>query len=103
MAARVQLERGVAAAERGRVAEGLELIRAACAADHGNAAAHAQLARWLVVVRDIPAAVAAAERALALAPRDAATLDTVGVVLSHAREHERAVQCFERAVALEPG
>jgi tetratricopeptide (TPR) repeat protein len=102
-AARGLLDRGVGAAEKGRVAEGLALIREACAADPGRADSHAQLARWLVVARKVDEALAAAERALALAPRDAMTLDTVGVVLSHARQHARAITCFEQAVALEPG
>ena len=67
-----------------------------------NAEAHAQLARWLVLSHQAEDAMAAVERALALAPRSAATLDTLGVVLSHARRHERAIACFERAVQLDP-
>jgi tetratricopeptide (TPR) repeat protein len=96
------LERGVVAAERGRVAEGLALIREACAADPSDAEAQAQLARWLLSLHRATEAVAAAERALALRPTMARTFDTVGVVFSHVRQHERALECFERALRLEP-
>ena len=96
------LRRGVSAAERGRVREGLELIRGAIAADPADAEAHAQHGRFLSRLHRDGEAVAAAERALALAPTAALTLDTIGVVLSRAGLHERAVECFERAVAAEP-
>lgn len=96
------LRRGVAAAERGRVGEGLELIRTALEADPDDAEAHAQHGRFLSRLNRDREAVAAAECALALAPSAAVTLDTIGVVLSRAGLHERAVACFERAVAAEP-
>jgi len=92
------LRRGVIAAERGRVREGLALIREAIALDGQNAEAHAQLGRWLSRLHRGAEAVAVAERALGLDPTDAVTLDTIGVVLSRAGQHERAVECFERAV-----
>ena len=44
-------------------------------------------------------ALAAAERALALAPDVAATLDTLGVVMSCTGAHDRAVELFRRAAA----
>ncbi|HET7204717.1 MAG TPA: sulfotransferase [Steroidobacteraceae bacterium] len=97
------LERGVVAAERGRVAEGLALIREAIARDPADAEAHAQLGRWLSRLHQQAEAEAAAERALALAPREARTHDTVGVILSRGGRHERAAACFGRAVALAPG
>ena len=96
------LRQGVAAAERGRVREGLELIRGAIAADPADAEAHAQHGRFQSRLHRDREAVAAAERALALAPTAALTLDTIGVVLSRAGLHERAIECFERAVAVEP-
>jgi tetratricopeptide (TPR) repeat protein len=92
------LARGVAAAERGRVAEGLAQIREACAADPQDAEAHTQLSRWLSQTHRHTEALEAVERALALQPASAATLDTIGVVLARAGQHERAAQCFARAV-----
>ncbi|HET9694572.1 MAG TPA: tetratricopeptide repeat protein, partial [Steroidobacteraceae bacterium] len=103
VAHRSVLERGVAAAEQGRVAEGLALIREAIAHDPADAEAHAQLGRWLSRLHRQAEAEAAAERALALVPREARTLDTVGVILSRGGHHERAAACFEHAVALAPG
>ena len=97
------LERGVVTAEQGRVAEGLALIREACARDPSDAEALAQLARWLSLMHRGQEATAAAEGALALAPRAASTLDTIGVVFSRAGRHEQAEACFERASSSEPG
>jgi tetratricopeptide (TPR) repeat protein len=96
------LERGVVAAERGRVAEGLAQIREACAVDPSNPEPQAQLARWLSRLNRDDEALAAVARALALVPQSALCWDTVGVVLSRAGRHEQAVACFQRAVALEP-
>ena len=96
------LVRGVMAAEAGRVREGLALIREACDTDPADAEAHAQLGRWLSRLHHIGESVDAAQRALALLPASAATLDTIGVVFSRAGRHEQAVDCFARAVALDP-
>ncbi len=96
------LRQGVAAAERGRIGEGLELIRSALEADPADAEAHAQHGRFLSRLNRDGEAITAAERALALAPTAAVTLDTIGVILSRAGLHERAVACFEQAVAAEP-
>lgn len=95
------LRQGVVAAERGQVGEGLALIRRAIEVDPDQAEAHAQLGRWLSRLNRDREAASAAERALALAPVEARTLDTIGVVFSRAGLHERAVACFERAVAAE--
>ena len=96
------LERGVLAAERGRIAEGLAQIREACALDPGNAEPQAQLARWLSKLNRNDEALASVARALALVPQSAPCWDTIGVVLSRAGRHEQAVACFERAVELGP-
>jgi tetratricopeptide (TPR) repeat protein len=96
------LVRGVAAAEAGRVREGLTLIREACANAPADAEPHAQLGRWLSRLHRTDEAVAAARHALSLRPGAAATLDTIGVVFSRAGSHEQAVDCFARAVELSP-
>ena len=102
-AQRSLLERGVRAAEQGRVVEGLSLIRQAIVGSPNDPEAHAQLARWLSRLHRQAEADVAIERALALGPREARTFDTAGVVLSRGGRHGRAVRCFERAAALEPG
>jgi tetratricopeptide (TPR) repeat protein len=96
------LERGVLAAERGRIAEGLALIREACAVDPGNPEPQAQLARWLSRLNRTAEALGAVARALALVPQSALCWDTVGVVLSRAGRHAQAVACYQRAVELDP-
>jgi Flp pilus assembly protein TadD len=102
-APRSLLERGVLAAEQGRLTEGLALIRQAITGTPADPEAHAQLARWLSRLHRQAEADAAVERALALGPREARTLDTLGVVLSRGGRHARAARCFERATELEPG
>jgi Flp pilus assembly protein TadD len=96
------LRRGVTAAERGQVRDGLAMIRQALVHEPRCAEAHAQLGRWLSLLHRGPEALAAIEQAIALDPHDALTLDTIGVVLSRAAQHERAVGCFARAVRADP-
>ncbi len=62
----------------------------------------AQCARALSLLQRLPDALAAADIALALAPRDAYSLDTLGVVYSRANAHARAAQVFRRAIELMP-
>ncbi|HEX7375291.1 MAG TPA: sulfotransferase [Steroidobacteraceae bacterium] len=101
--ARNLLQRGVAAAEQGRVAAGLTLIDESIALDPRDPEAHAQRARWLSRLYRTDEALAATQQALALSPDRALTCDTLGVVLSRAGRHERAVECFDRATRLDPG
>jgi Tfp pilus assembly protein PilF len=97
------LRRGVIAAERGQVRDGIDLIRQSIALDASDPEAHAQLGRWLSRLHRGAEAIDSVERALALEPVAALTLDTIGVVLSRANLHERAVECFKRAAAADPG
>ena len=97
------LRRGVVAAERGQLRDGLELIRQSIALDENDPEAHAQLGRWLSRLHRGAEAIESVERALALEPVAAVTLDTIGVVLSRANLHERAVECFKRAASADPG
>lgn len=62
----------------------------------------AQLARGLATVRMLREAVEAADRALALAPADPLTLDTLGVVFTQANAHGKAADAFRAACALTP-
>jgi tetratricopeptide (TPR) repeat protein len=93
---------GMAAAGARRYGEACASIERALAVESGRADYHAQHARCLSLLKRDAEARAAAERADALAPRDALTLDTLGVVWSRLGDHGRAVDCFERAVALMP-
>ena len=84
------------------MAEGLAQIRCACAANPHDAEAYAQLGRWLSKLHRTDEALEAVEHALRQEPLTAATLDTIGVVLSRAGRHGLAAQCFERATQLAP-
>ncbi len=94
---------GVIAAEHGNLARAAELFGEAARLEPGVARHHAQLGRCLIAFNRQDEARAAADRALALDPADALTLDTIGVVFSRAGLHERALPLFERAAALDPG
>jgi Flp pilus assembly protein TadD len=91
------------AAEHDNVARAVELIERAIQLDASNAAWHAQLGRLKLAQHDPGAALRAARQGVALAPTDALTLDTLGVVLSRAGAHEEAAAPFREAVAREPG
>ena len=89
---------GMAAAEAGQIAKAVPLIEAAVA--RGAHAEHlAQLARLLILLRRDGEAAEAARAALALAPGDALTLDTIGCVLARLGDHEASVAPFAAAVA----
>jgi len=92
---------GVAAAEAGHVAKAIPLIEAAV--QRGPQAEHlAQLAKLLILLRRDGAAAEAVRDALALAPRDALTLDTLGCVLARLGDHEGSLAPFGAAVAAAP-
>jgi len=61
-----------------------------------------QFAKALVLVKMMPEARAAADRAMAVAATDAVTLDTLGVIYTQTHAHAEAVEAFRRAVALGP-
>ncbi len=92
---------GMAAAEAGQVAKALPMLEQAVA--RGGQAEHlAQYARLLILSRRDGEAVRAARDALAAAPDDALTLDTIGCVLARLGDHAASVAPFEGAVAAEP-
>lgn len=89
---------GVIAAEHGNFGKSLEIIDRALAIAPGRADYHAQRGRCLLPLQRPREAFEAAQRALALAPTDALTLDTIGVVMTHAGAHVEALAPFRRAV-----
>lgn len=92
---------GVLSAEHGVAGKAAELFERAIGLDTAEAPYHAHLARALTVLNRPVEAREAAERAMALAPTDALTLDTIGVALSRTGAHDRAVELFRRAAARE--
>lgn len=93
---------GVAALQLGQVPLALELLKGATRLNASRADYWAQLARAYSQTRSTKDAVAAAERAMALESEDPLTLDTLGVVLTQANEHGKAVEVFRRAAQLMP-
>ncbi len=62
----------------------------------------AHLGRLLSKLKRADEALIAAERADALKPADALTLDTIGCIYSHVGRHETAIGFFERAITRQP-
>ena len=93
---------GMVAASTRRFGEARTAIERALTLDAARPDYHAQHARCLALLKHDDEARAAADRAELLAPSDALTLDTLGVVWSRLGDHERAVAAFERAVARTP-
>lgn len=93
---------GILTVEHGNHAKGAELFEKAAILDPVSARTHAHLGRALVALNQQDAARQAADRAAALKPQDALTLDTIGVVYSRTGFHDRAVDFFEKAYSLDP-
>ena len=93
---------GMIALEHGRAGKARELIDRALSQKPDNAEYLAHRAKCLVLLKDFSAALQSAREALALAPDDALTLDTVGVALTKAGDHETAIGAFMRAVDRQP-
>jgi tetratricopeptide (TPR) repeat protein len=94
---------GIIAAEHGNFAKAADVIGRALRLDAQRAEYHAQLGRCLLALDQPREALEATAHALALRPRDALTLDTIGVVMSRAGAYEESLDPFRRAVALDAG
>jgi tetratricopeptide (TPR) repeat protein len=90
---------GMIAAEHRNFGKALEVIDRAIAIDSRKAEYFAQRGRCLIALQRPREAFEAAAKALALAPREALTLDTIGVVMTRAGAHAEAAEPFKRAVA----
>jgi tetratricopeptide (TPR) repeat protein len=86
----------------GRVIQALDAAQRAVALSP-RAEYLAHYARLLVQVRRDAEALQSADRAVAAAPDDALTLDTIGCVYSRLGAHDKAAPLFQRAVAMKPG
>lgn len=94
---------GLLASEHQNYGKAEELFARAAGLDTRHARARAQQARCLLALSRRSEAVTAAREAAALAPADAFTLDTIGVVLSRAGLHAEALPFYARATTAEPG
>jgi len=93
---------GMSEANAGRIVQALQAVGMAVSlADRAEYLG--QYARLLVLVRRDGEALQAADRAVALEPTDALTLDTIGCVYSRLGAHDRAAPLFAAAVAQQPG
>jgi TolB-like protein/Tfp pilus assembly protein PilF len=94
------------------LAQAIEPLERAIELDGDYAAAHAMLGSLLVerlvnglskdAAEDEAAAVAAADKALGLAPQDPFILKMVSLVFTYAGDHRKAVNCLRTAVSLAP-
>ncbi len=93
---------GMVSASLQKFSNAIEFIERAWELDPKRAEYGAQLGRCLAVLKRDAEALAAVEKALALRPLDPLTLDTIGVVLSRAGQHARAVDVYREVVRLAP-
>ncbi len=89
----------VIAAANGQLAKAVEILHNAITLAPDNAEYHAELGKHLLAIREPEQALAAAEKASSLSPTQPTTLNTLGTLLSHCGEHERALSCFIQAQA----
>lgn len=92
----------VIAWRRGEFAESVDYCRQAVSIYSGDALAHQQLGVGLLELGDIPGAVAALEKAVALEPDDKEALSRLGVAYATARRGGDARRCWEKALEIDP-
>lgn len=93
---------GVASLQLQQMQPAIDHLRRAVAINPNRADYYTQLARALATGRSLREAIEAADRAMALLPDDAMSLDTLGVVYTQANAHAKAIAVFRRAVELMP-
>lgn len=93
---------GILTADHANFAKADELFARAVSLDPKHAGARAQRARCLLALSRRTEAVETVREAAKLAPSDAFTLDTIGVVLSRAGLHSEALPFYDRAAAANP-
>jgi tetratricopeptide (TPR) repeat protein len=90
---------GIIAAEHSNFGKALDIIDRALTLEPAKAEYLAQRGRCLIALHRPREAFEAALQALELEPRDALTLDTIGVVMTRAGAHAEAIAPFRGAVA----
>lgn len=93
---------GLIASEHGNFVKAVELFQTAIDRGHKTGEAEAMAGRALIALNRKDVAVAYADLAIEQNPTDAFTFDTIGVVLSRAGHHARAVEFYEKATSLAP-
>lgn len=93
---------GIASLELQRIPYAIAHLEKAASLAPERADYAAQLAKVFVLANLNRDAKAAADRALALSPADALTLDTLGVVYSQTGDYGSAVAAFRKVVSLAP-
>lgn len=93
---------GVVFFETGALPQAAELFQEAARIEPGSTEHLMRLAATLIGMNQTAAARQVADRALALDPRDALTLDTLGVTYTRTGDYDKAVPLFEQATALDP-
>lgn len=93
---------GVAALRMQQTELSIAYLQRAAALNPERADYPAELARAFSTARRMKESLLAADRAFALAPKDALVLDTLGVVYGRANAHESAMAVFRRAASLMP-
>ncbi|WP_342667059.1 tetratricopeptide repeat-containing sulfotransferase family protein [Pseudoxanthomonas dokdonensis] len=93
---------GVASMQLGQMPLAAELLKRAHLLNPSRADYAAQYARALASGRFTRESCEIADKAMALAPTDPMTLDTLGVVYTQANEHHKAIAAFRQAVDCMP-
>lgn len=100
--ARVHFMAGVACMQSGQLPKALEHLLKATHLEPRRADYVAQYAKALAQIRRLREARLVADRAMTLAPNDAMTLDTLGMVYRQANALMQSANAFRRTVALSP-
>lgn len=93
---------GIAHLEQRDLLHSLQHLRRATELDPARVEFAANYARALATARQGSAAKAAADRAMALGPNDARTLDLLGNVYAESLAHTAAADAFRQAASLDP-
>ena len=93
---------GILSFEHQNYYKALELFEKAKLAERTNATYTAHIAKTLISLGRQEEALERIEEAISEEPADALTLDTIGVIFSRAGFHDRAIDFFEKAIALVP-
>ena len=89
---------GVVAAHNGSLSKSIEIFEKATALAPDNPEYHAELGKQLLADQQPERALQEATKTLHLSPSQLTTINTLGSLLSHVGEHEKALGCFQRAV-----
>ena len=93
---------GLTKSPRETIEKGIELVQKALALDDSNSGAYALLSEFYSIKREHDKAIAAGERAVALAPSGAGAHQFYGLSLVYACRPEEAIPLLQKAIRLNP-